>query len=149
MWNVIQNVDDAEIWKMRQQKRKDLIDYIKVKMAADYQARGEAPSSMVRIKNTLNPNTLTIGFARRFATYKRGNLLLTDLEMLKKIVDDPERPVQFIFAGKAHPADGGGQGIIKQIVETASAPSLQARFSSSRITTLPSPRSSFRVSIFG
>ena len=122
LWNVIQNVDDAEIWKMRQQKRKDLIDYIKVKMAADYQARGEAPSSMVRIKNTLNPNTLTIGFARRFATYKRGNLLLTDLEMLKKIVDDPERPVQFIFAGKAHPADGGGQGIIKQIVEISKRP---------------------------
>lgn len=122
IWNAIQNVDDAEIWKMRQQKRKELIDYIKVKMAEDYRMRGENPSSMVKIKESLNPNTLTIGFARRFATYKRGNLLMTNLDMLSKIVNDPVHPVQFIFAGKAHPADGGGQGIIKQIVEISKRP---------------------------
>ena len=121
-WNAIQNVDDAKIWEMRQQKRKELIDYIKDKMARDYQKRGEDPSSMVKIKNALNPNTLTIGFARRFATYKRGNLLMTNLDILSKIVNDPVRPVQFIFAGKAHPADGGGQGIIKQIVEISKRP---------------------------
>ena len=122
IWSAIEKVDDGDIWTMRQAKRKDLIDYIKTRISVDYQRRGEDPSTMMKIKNVLNPNTLTIGFARRFATYKRGNLLMTNLETLSKIVNDPVRPVQFIFAGKAHPADGGGQGIIKQIVEISKRP---------------------------
>ncbi len=122
IWNAIQKVDDAEIWKMRQKKRKDLIDYIKKRLDYDWIRRREDPTQLVKIKDNLNENALTIGFARRFATYKRGNLLFTNLEMLSKIVNNADRPVQFIFAGKAHPADGGGQGIIKQITEYAKRP---------------------------
>jgi glucan phosphorylase len=79
--------------------------------------RNDNPKHILKVKSILNKDHLTIGFARRFATYKRGNLLFKDLERLSKIVNNTEKPVQFIFAGKAHPKDEGGQSIIKQIVE--------------------------------
>jgi len=80
------------------------------------------PSRIVSILETINPNALIIGFGRRFATYKRAHLLFTDLERLERIVNDPARPVQILFTGKAHPADGGGQGLIKRIIEISRMP---------------------------
>ena len=121
-WKPFVSVPDAEIWKMRQQKRKDLIEYIKNRLDSSFIQRREDPARMLKIKTTLNENVLTIGFARRFATYKRGSLLFRHLDVLEKIVNNPDRPVQFLFAGKAHPNDGGGQAIIKHIVEISKRP---------------------------
>ena len=85
------------------------------------------PQRVVKLLESFNPNALVIGFCRRFATYKRAHLLFTDLERLSKIVNNPERPVIFLFAGKAHPADGAGQGLIKKIYEISQRPEFQAK----------------------
>ncbi|MBQ7237379.1 MAG: alpha-glucan family phosphorylase [Bacteroidales bacterium] len=122
MWKKIYDADDAEIWDIRKALKKKLFDYIKEEVANNLRKKQENPAKILQAVNALNPNALTIGFARRFATYKRAHLLFTDLERLDKIVNNPERPVQFIFAGKAHPADGGGQGLIRRIVEISRMP---------------------------
>ncbi len=121
-WQKIQGVADNEIWNMRSKKRADLVNYIKQRLDFKWVSQREDPRYLMEIKSKLRADVLTIGFARRFATYKRGSLLFTDLERLNKIVNDPVHPVQFIFAGKAHPHDGGGQGIIKHIVEISKRP---------------------------
>lgn len=121
-WHKIYKIDDQEIWKLRQTHRRILVDYIKHRIDTNWIKRREDPKSLLAIKNNFDEKALTIGFARRFATYKRGNLLFRNLERLAKLVNDAGRPVQFLFAGKAHPADGGGQGIIKQIVEISKRP---------------------------
>ena len=100
-----------------------LIDaYPQARERSRKQFRFDSPRQMIRIQESLRPDVLTIGFARRFATYKRANLLFTNLDRLDSIVNDPERPVQFIFAGKAHPNDKPGQDLIKRIVEVAAMP---------------------------
>ncbi len=118
-WQKIYKVDDAQIWNIRQKLRKQLVTYIKERLNTTWIKRHVDPKRIIAVKNTLNENTLTIGFARRFATYKRANLLFNDLDRLAKILNNPERPIQFIFAGKAHPADGGGQELIKRIIEVS------------------------------
>ncbi len=121
-WAKIFDVDDKVIWDIRNDLRKKLIDYIKERFELSYIRRHENPKLIVEIQNAINPNTLTIGFARRFATYKRAHLIFSDIERLSRIVNNPERPVQFLFAGKAHPADGAGQDLIKNIVEISRRP---------------------------
>lgn len=116
-WENIYKVDDAKIWKLRNSLRKKLIDYVKERYQASFVRRHENPKLIVDILNGVNENTLTIGFARRFATYKRAHLIFSDIERLAKIVNNPERPVQFLFAGKAHPNDQAGQDLIKHIIE--------------------------------
>jgi len=111
-----------EIWKIRKARKRQLVEYVNELMDTVRVRRNENPKEIAKIKDTLSNKALTIGFARRFATYKRGNLLFRDLERLNKIVNNPKYPVQFIFSGKAHPNDGGGQGIIKQIVEISKRP---------------------------
>lgn len=118
----IYKISTEDVWNVRKASKKQLITYIRKLMDTVRVSRNENPKEIAKIKDTLNENTLTIGFARRFATYKRGNLLFKDLERLNKIVNNPKRPVQFLFSGKAHPNDGGGQGIIKQIVEISKRP---------------------------
>ncbi len=118
----IYQASPEDIWEIRKKHKKQLIEYIKNVIDTVRTSRNENPKHLIKIKNTLNENVLTIGFARRFATYKRGNLLLKDLERLSKIVNNPDFPVQFIFAGKAHPKDGGGKAIIKEIVEISKRP---------------------------
>ncbi len=113
----IYNVDDEEIWNVRCQVKKDLIKYVNERLSDPQMSAHYTPRQIVTIKETLRSDVLTIGFARRFATYKRATLLFSDLERLDAIVNNPERPVQFLFAGKAHPADGMGQDLIKQIIE--------------------------------
>ena len=122
MWKKIYEADDEEIWKIRKGLKTKLFNFIKEEVANNLRKKQENPAKIIQAVNALNPDALTIGFARRFATYKRAHLLFTDLDRLAKIVNNPERPVQFIFAGKAHPADGGGQGLIRRIVEISRMP---------------------------
>ena len=120
-WERIYNIDDTIIWDIRKQLKKKLFNYIKNRTVNTLNTSVD-PSRVIEVLEGIRPNALTIGFARRFATYKRAHLLFSDLDRLSKIVNNPDRPVQFIFAGKAHPADGGGQNLIKNIVEISHRP---------------------------
>ena len=122
IWHAIYNVPDAEIWATRIALKKKLTDYIRVKFRENWLKNQGDPSRVLSLLTKINPNALMIGFCRRFATYKRAHLLFTDLDRLSKIVNNPDRPVQFLFAGKAHPADGAGQGLIKKIYEISQRP---------------------------
>ncbi len=122
LWHAIYNVPDAEIWETRMALKKKLVNYIREKFAATWLKNQGDPSRVVALLDSITPNALYIGFCRRFATYKRAHLLFNDLERLSKIVNNPERPVKFIFSGKAHPADGAGQGLIKKIFEISQRP---------------------------
>ena len=121
-WEAIQNVGDDEIWDLRKTLKKKLIEYIKVQYKQNWLKNQGDPSKVVSVLEKINPNALLIGFGRRFATYKRAHLLFTDLDRLAKIVNNEKYPIQFVFTGKAHPADGGGQGLIKHIVEISRHP---------------------------
>lgn len=120
-WKKIYDVDDASLWEVRKKLKKKLFDYIKERKVENMNATDD-PSRVMEALEGIKPNALTIGFARRFATYKRAHLLFSDLPRLSRIVNNPDRPVQFIFAGKAHPADAGGQNLIKNIVEISHRP---------------------------
>ncbi|MBQ2002056.1 MAG: alpha-glucan family phosphorylase, partial [Bacteroidaceae bacterium] len=122
LWESIYNVADEEIWKTRQELKNKLITYIKNAFREDWLKNQGDPSRIVSLLDKINPNALLIGFARRFATYKRAHLLFSDLDRLAKIVNNPNYPVQFLFAGKAHPHDGAGQGLIKKIYEFSRRP---------------------------
>ena len=122
IWEAIYGVDNEEIWTTRMALKNKLVDYIRKQFSETWLNNQGDPSRIVSLMEKINPNALLIGFARRFATYKRAHLLFTDLDRLSKIVNNPERPVQFIFAGKAHPHDGAGQGLIKMIVEISRRP---------------------------
>jgi starch phosphorylase len=122
IWEAIYNVPDEEIWATRMALKNKLVDYIKEQFSDTWLRNQGDPSRVLSLLDRINPNALIIGFCRRFATYKRAHLLFTDLDRLSKIVNDPEHPVQFLFAGKAHPADGAGQGLIKKIYEISQRP---------------------------
>ncbi|MEE1173915.1 MAG: alpha-glucan family phosphorylase, partial [Paludibacteraceae bacterium] len=122
IWEKIYNVADEEIWETRKALKAKMIDYIKAKYTESWLKNQGNPSRTMSVLNGINPNALTIGFGRRFATYKRAHLLFTDLERLAKIVNNPQYPVQFLFTGKAHPADAGGQKLIQNIVEISRRP---------------------------
>ena len=122
IWHAIYNVSDEEIWETRMALKNKLTDYIRTKFRENWLKNQGDPSRVLSLLHRINPNALMIGFCRRFATYKRAHLLFTDLERLEKIVNDPKRPVQFLFSGKAHPADGAGQGLIKRIYEISQRP---------------------------
>jgi glycogen phosphorylase/synthase len=121
-WEKIYQVDNGKIWNIRNTLRKKLLDTIKIRIEKNLISRHEDPTQIIEILENIKNNALTIGFARRFATYKRAHLLFTDPERLAKIVNNPDRPVQFIFSGKAHPADGAGQGLIRNIVDISRRP---------------------------
>lgn len=122
IWEAIYNVPDEEIWATRQALKQKLVDYIRIQFTETWLKNQGDPSRVVSLLDRINPNALMIGFCRRFATYKRAHLLFTDLDRLAKIVNNPEHPVQFLFSGKAHPADGAGQGLIKKIYEISQRP---------------------------
>ena len=122
MWKAYNDIPDAEIWATRMNLKRKLIDYIKEKFRDDWMKSQGDPGRIIQALSEMNPNNLIIGFGRRFATYKRAHLLFTDLERLDKLVNNPNYPVQFLFTGKAHPADGGGQGLIKRIIEISRMP---------------------------
>ena len=122
IWEAIYNVSDEEIWKTRMELKTKLIHYIREKFRDSWLKNQGDPSRVVSLMDKINPNALLIGFGRRFATYKRAHLLFTDLDRLAKIVNNPDYPVQFLYTGKAHPADGAGQGLIKKIYEISQRP---------------------------
>ena len=121
-WQAIQQIDPIRLWEIRNGLRKDLIRSLRERLRRDMTLRQESPSMIFRMTGPLNEHALTICFARRFATYKRAHLLFTNLERLSKIVNNPERPVQFIYAGKAHPNDTLGREYIKRIYEISKRP---------------------------
>lgn len=127
IWSAIQKVSDDEIWEVKTSLKKRLIDFIKVKYKETWMKNQGDPKMVMSIMEKIRPDALTIGFGRRFATYKRAHLLFTDLERLEKIVNNDKYPVQFIFTGKAHPADGGGKGLIKRIIEISRMPQFQGK----------------------
>ena len=121
-WAPILKAKDEDIWKLRMTLKNKFINFIKKDFTENWLKNQGDPSRIIQIVERINPNALLIGFARRFATYKRAHLLFTDLDRLSKIVNNEKFPVQFIFSGKAHPADGAGQGLIKRIIEVSRMP---------------------------
>lgn len=122
IWEAIYNVPDEELWNLRMRLKTKLIEYIRMRFRDNWLKNQGDPDRVISILEKINPSALLIGFGRRFATYKRAHLLFSDLDRLSKIVNNPDAPVQFIFTGKAHPADGAGQGLIKQIYNISRRP---------------------------
>lgn len=122
VWDKISNIPDAELWRTHARRRERLVAFCRRSLKRQLINRGASQSEIETADEVLNPDALTIGFARRFATYKRAALIFSDLERLDNIVNNPERPVQFIFAGKAHPHDTGGKELIRRIVEVGRMP---------------------------
>ena len=122
LWHGIYDCPDTEVWETRKALKEKLVKYIREKFTESWLKNQGDPARVVSLLERINPNALMIGFCRRFATYKRAHLLFTDLDRLAKIVNNPERPVLFFFSGKAHPADGAGQGLIKRIFEISQRP---------------------------
>ncbi len=122
IWFDVERIPDPELWRSHERRRERLVSYARRKLRAQLEAHGAPKAEIEAADEVLNPDALTIGFARRFATYKRATLILRDKERLARLVNDPQRPVQFIFAGKAHPHDHMGKELIKEIVKTAEMP---------------------------
>jgi glycogen phosphorylase len=128
IWLGIQDVDDGELWETHLNLKSQLIEFVRRRAVDQAQRRGESRETLQRLERVLSPDALTIGFARRFATYKRANLILTDIERLAAMVNDPNRPVQFVFAGKAHPLDEPGKRVLQQIAELMRDPKFRDKF---------------------
>ena len=122
MWEDIYKVPDKVIWDLHTDLKNQLIEFIRGQFKDSWLKNQGDPSRIMSLMQKINPGALTIGFGRRFATYKRAHLLFTDLDRLAKIVNNPDYPVQFFFTGKAHPHDGAGQGLIKQIIDISRRP---------------------------
>lgn len=122
LWSKLQSLPSGEIWETHQRRKNKLAVYIRSHYGDQWMRSNEHPEVTKAVLDGLNPEALWIGFGRRFATYKRAHLLFTDLDRLSRIVNNPERPVIFLFTGKAHPADGAGQGLIKYILEISRRP---------------------------
>lgn len=122
LWEAIYKVPDRVVWNKHLEMKQKLVEFIRAAFRDTWLKNQGDPQRIVSIIQKINPQALIIGFGRRFATYKRAHLLFTDQDRLAKIVNNPERPVQFLFTGKAHPHDGAGQGLIKQIVEISRRP---------------------------
>jgi starch phosphorylase len=120
-------IDDAELWSAHQQQKREMVGFLEGRLARQLARHGESPTTLREVRDVLDPDSLTIGFARRFATYKRADLLFRDEERLAGILSSAERPVQIIIAGKAHPADRPGQQVIQRIFELSRSDRLRGR----------------------
>jgi starch phosphorylase len=127
IWRRVDHIPDAELWRTHERRRERLVAFARTRLKAQLKRRGATPAEIARADEVLDPDALTIGFARRFATYKRGTLIFRNLERLIAIINNKDRPVQFIFAGKAHPRDHGGKELIAEIVHTARRQELRRR----------------------
>jgi starch phosphorylase len=127
IWKRTDHIPDAELWRTHERRRERLVAFARARLRRQLINRGAPPSEINRAEEVLDPEALTIGFARRFATYKRGTLLFRNLERLIAIVNNKDRPVQIIFAGKAHPRDHGGKELIAEILHVARRPELRRR----------------------
>lgn len=119
IWKNIFTIPDIEIWEAHQQRKQQMITFLRKRLRNSLIYKSSEIAATEKVKNVLTTNTLIIGFARRFATYKRANLILKDKSRLLKLINDPKRPVQFVFTGKAHPADEFGKAMIKEIIDFA------------------------------
>jgi len=128
IWEGIENVDDGELWETHLSLKSTLLEFVRSRAEEQSARRGESADTLQKLGRVLSPDALTIGFARRFATYKRANLFLADIERLASMVNDPKRPVQFVFAGKAHPRDEPGKGVLQQIAELMRDPKFADKF---------------------
>ena len=128
IWEGVDNVDDAELWETHLSLKSRLLEFVRRRAVEQAERRRESVESIQRLGKVLSPDALTIGFARRFATYKRANLILSDIERLTSMVNDPKRPVQFVFAGKAHPHDDPGKRVLQQIAELMRDSQFSERF---------------------
>jgi starch phosphorylase len=117
IWEGIDSVDDGELWETHLSLKSRLLEFVRHRAVEQAKHRGETGETLRRLGSVMSPDALTIGFARRFATYKRANLILSDIERLASMVNDPQRPVQFVFAGKAHPRDEPGKLVLQQVAE--------------------------------
>jgi starch phosphorylase len=127
-WEGIENVDDGELWETHLSLKSQLLEFVRRRAVEQAERRLESRETLQRLGRVLSPDALTIGFARRFATYKRANLILSDIESLASMVNDPNRPVQFVFAGKAHPNDEPGKRVLQQIAELMRNPQFADKF---------------------
>jgi glycogen phosphorylase len=127
VWEGVMQIPDEELWRAHERARERLVGWARGRLREHLLRRGAAYDEVATAEHVLDPEALTIGFARRFATYKRGTLLLRDVERLKRLLTDKDRPVQFVFAGKAHPADNEGKELIKQIVHFAREAGIRRR----------------------
>ncbi len=127
MWRQVDSIPDKDLWAIRKESRERLVHYVRERVRWQLLRRGARAGEISRVHEMLDPNALTIGFARRFTTYKRGYLLMMNPERLRQILGDPERPVQIVIAGKAHPADHSAKEIIRQLCELANEPELRNR----------------------
>jgi glycogen phosphorylase len=128
IWEGIETVDDGELWETHLSLKSRLLEFVRRRAKEQAERRGESPETLLRLNRVLSPDALTVGFARRFATYKRANLLLADIEKLITMVNDPNRPIQFVFAGKAHPRDEPGKRVLQQLAELMRDPQFADKF---------------------
>lgn len=127
VWEGVMDIPDAELWAAHQERKRQLFAYARNRLRRQRIRLGEGPQQLDEVDTMFDPNALTIGFARRFATYKRATLLFRDLDRLRALVNHPERPVQFIFAGKAHPADEPGKALITQVYQISQEEEFRGR----------------------
>lgn len=127
LWSRVHHIPDEELWRTHERRRERLVAFARARLRSQLEARGGPPSEVEQAAEVLNSQALTIGFARRFATYKRSTLILKDVERLLKILTDKDRPVQIIFSGKAHPHDNPGKELIRQIVHFERNPGARRR----------------------
>jgi glycogen phosphorylase len=128
IWEGIENVDDGELWETHLSLKSRLLEFVRRRAVTQAERRNEATENLRRLANVLSPDALTIGFARRFATYKRADLILKDIEKLASMMNDPKRPVQFVFAGKSHPRDDPGKRMLQQIAQMMRNPQFADKF---------------------
>lgn len=127
IWRKIDNIPNAELWRTHERRRERLVAFARTRLKAQLKRRGAPPAEVARADEVLDPDALTISFARRFATYKRANLLFRNLDRLSAIINNKDRPVQIIYAGKAHPRDHGGKELITEIIHVARRPEFRRR----------------------
>src|SRR5215211_7574288 len=126
-WRGVIDIPDAQLWETHQKLKLRLVQFVRERMRKRAERVGESPEAIRKINHVLDPEVLTIGFARRFATYKRGALLFSDKERLTRLLNDETRPVQFIFAGKSHPRDEAGKALIQEVYRFSREPGLETR----------------------
>jgi glycogen phosphorylase len=126
-WDRIGRIPAAELWEAHLRQKRELAVFARGRLRSQFARHGEAPSVLAKLEDALDPDVLTIGFARRFATYKRAAMIFTDIDRLARLLANEERPVQIVFAGKAHPADRPGQAVIQQIFGRTRSPQLEGR----------------------
>ncbi len=127
VWARGEQIPGEELWRTHERRRERLVAFARRRLAVQLRARGAGPAEIAEAEEVLDPEALTIGFARRFATYKRGALILRDPARLERILNHPEKPVQIVFAGKAHPKDEPGKTVIREIIQLARQPAFRRR----------------------